>query len=174
MRFAIYHEFDAPLENLERAVLAKDLGPLFARQYKAVETVEAVEHELSDAFFRRVWRFRAKAPLKVLAGLNVTREMLSWDEHSSYGLASHRANWHVIPQGDDAPDAPWRKHFNAEGSYRLDPLAEGRTRRTVEGELVVKPRLLGMLVERIAIAELRRAYAAEAAALRFLCSDGCE
>ncbi len=169
MQFAISHDFDAPLESLEQAVMAQDLGPLFARQYEAIETVEALEHEVDEACFRRVWRFRAKAPLKVLSGLKISRQMLSWDEHSRYGRASHRATWHVIPQGDDSPRAHWRKHFNAAGSYQLDSLAAGRTRRTVKGELVVRPRLIGVLVERAAIAELRRAYAAEAAALRLLC-----
>ena len=51
------------------------------------------------------------------------------------------------------------------GEYQLDPLADGRTRRTVRGDIRVDLKVIGPVVERIAVAELRRAFAAEALAL---------
>ena len=76
----------------------------------------------------------------------------------------------MVPRGEDAGDAPWRRHFSSEGSYHLEPLEDGRTRRTVRGEMAIHLKLIGKVVERIAVAELRKAYDAEAEALRTLCT----
>ncbi|MFP6685908.1 MAG: DUF2505 family protein, partial [Polyangiaceae bacterium] len=79
-------------------------------------------------------------------------------------------HWRVIPRPGVDPDASWRKHFNAEGNFRLDPLSDGRTRRTVTGELEVQVKVIGGAIERVAVTELRRAYNVEAEALRSLCT----
>lgn len=169
MKFEFRHEFDATLDALERAVTSADLGPLLGRQLDAIESVEPVEHHLDGAELRRVWRFQARAPLKILQGLAISREMMTWDEHATYSLAEHAGSWHVVWRGEQAPDAPWRRHFRAEGSFRLDALPHGRARRSVRGDLEVHLKIIGPVVERVALGELRKAYAAEARALGVLC-----
>ncbi len=170
MQFEISHEFDAPLDAIELAVMSPDLGPLLGDRLASLESVAALEHNLAGREFHRVWRFQAKAPLKILKGYGVAREMMTWDEHSTYRLDEHTADWYVVPRGEADPDAPWRKHFRAAGTYHLDPLSDGRTRRTVMGDLEVHLKVIGAMVERIAVVELRRAYEAEAEALRSLCA----
>jgi hypothetical protein len=89
-----------------------------------------------------------------------------------YRLADHQADWFVVPMGDQSPEAAWRKRFNAGGSYRLVPLADGRTRRTVVGEMAITLKMIGPVVERIAMRDVRKAYDAEADAIRSLCHLG--
>ena len=149
-------------------MMSPDLGPLLGNTHSSLESVEALTHDVADESFQRVWRFQARTPLKILSGYNITREMMTWDEHSTYQHDSHTARWHVIPRGEDAPDALWRRHFNAEGSYHLEALKNGRTRRTIRGEMEIHLKMIGRMVERIAVAKLRKAYDAEADALRTL------
>lgn len=172
MRFEITHELDAPLDALELALMSPDFGPLMVDALVSIESVEPRDHTVEDGSFHRVWRYQAKAPLKVLSSKNITRDMMRWDEEWTYRLDDHAATWKVVPRPDVDMDAPWRERFVAEGTYRLDPLADGRTRRTVQGHLTVPLRLVGTLVERVALKELRRAYDAEVGVLQQLCSLG--
>lgn len=172
MQFEINHVFDVPLDTLELALMSPDLGALLAARLDPIESIHALAHELRDDEFRRVWRFQATAPLKILRGYPLAKDLMTWDEHSTYRMAAHTARWHVVPRGDAAPDAPWRKNFVAAGTYHLDPLPDGRTRRTVTGNVEVHIKVIGPMVERVALLELRKAYDAEADALRTLCSLG--
>ncbi len=165
MRFQIDHEIEAPLEAVEKALLSPDFAPRLKRSLASVESLQTVTHDLGDTELVRVWRFQARAPLGILKGFAAAGEWLSWEERVRYQLADHRARWRIVPQGDDSPTAPWRKYFAAEGLYQLDALTADRTRRTVSGELTVRIKLMGRLVERAALRELRRAYAAEVAVM---------
>ena len=146
------------------------LGPMLGEKLDMLESVHAQSHDVADDEFRRVWRFQARAPLKILSGYNITRDMMMWDEHTRYRLKKHMGEWHVVPRPGIDPDAPWRQSFSAKGTYQLDPLSDGRTRRTVAGDIFVKLKLIGKMVERVAIAEMRKMCAAEAEALEALCS----
>lgn len=167
MRFEITHEFDAPLDAVELAVLSSELGALLLRSLAkpargpAIESVETVEHVLDRTTLHRVLRFRASAPLSILRG-RVSDDAMRWDETSTYRLADHAATWRVEPL------PKYRRYFRGEGTYRLEPVGDGRTRRTVIGDLEVRLAVLGRLVERMAIAEVRKTYDAEAATLRAL------
>lgn len=166
----LQHDFDAPLDALELAVMSPDLGPLLAQAFAALESVEVLHHEVDGTTFRRVWRFRGRTPLAILRSYDITREMMMWEEHSTYRLADHAADWHIVPMGDASPEAGWRKHFSLAGTYRLDPLGNGRCRRSVHGDMAVRVRVLGPVIERVASGEIRKAYDAEATALRSLCT----
>lgn len=164
MRFEITHEFDAPLDAVELAVLSPDLGSMMlSRLSSSIESVETLEHVLADGALRRVLRFQASAPLPIFRGYNVAREAMSWEESSVYRLADHASTWSV------APREQWRRYFRSEGTYRLEPAPGGRTRRTVEGQIEIRIGvLLAPIVERMALAEVRRTYDAEADTLRQL------
>ncbi|HVY47980.1 MAG TPA: DUF2505 family protein, partial [Minicystis sp.] len=131
-----------------------------------VATIDVVEQELARGSFRRELRYQAEAPLpaldRVLRGRAIARDMLQWRERFDYALATHAASWQVRP----AP--AYERYFDAHGTYRLEPREGGRTRRVVEGELVVMVPVLGRVIERIALAEVHKSYDAEAEALRRL------
>lgn len=160
MRFEITHEFDAPLDAVELAVLSPDLGQMMVSILNSnIESVETVEHHIEGGELRRVLRFQANAPLPIFRGHNVAREAMSWEELSVYRLADHGATWSV------APREQWRRYFRSEGTYRLEAAPGGRTRRTVVGDIEIKLGMIAPLVERMALSEVRKTYDAEAQTL---------
>jgi len=169
VRFEITHEFDAPLDTVELAVLSPDMAVMLSRTLAAqatgaaaIESVETVEHVLEDGALRRVLRFQASAPLAILRGRAISRDALSWCEFSTYRLADHASTWSVEPKEE------WKRYFRGEGTYRLERCVNGRTRRTVVGDLEIRVAVLGRVVERMALAEVRKTYDAEASTLRAL------
>ncbi|UQA61316.1 DUF2505 family protein [Polyangium aurulentum] len=160
MRFEITHEFDAPLDAVELAVLSPDLGQMMVSILNSnIESVETVEHVIEGGELRRVLRFQASAPLPIFRGHNVAREAMSWEELSVYRLADHSSTWSV------APREQWRRYFRSEGTYRLEAVPGGRTKRTVVGDIEIKLGMIAPLVERMALAEVRKTYDAEAQTL---------
>lgn len=167
MRFTISHELDAPLDAVELALLSPELGPRLGQKVPSLESVVTVEHAIEGGALRRVLRFQASAPLPIFRGLDVAREAMVWEETTTYHLGEHASRWSVEPLGFRSV-ADRRRYFRSEGTYRLEPLPGGRTRRCVEGSLEVRVPVLGPLVERMAMAEVRRTYDAEADTLREL------
>lgn len=163
MRFEITHEFDAPLDAVELAVLSPDLGVLMARALSPViESIEIVEHVIERGLFRRVLRFQANAPLPLFRGHDVAREAMSWEETSVYRLSDHASSWSVSPREQ------YRKYMRSSGTYQLHKAPDGRTKRHVVGEFEVKAGMLSRMIERMALSEVRKTYDAEAATLRTL------
>lgn len=169
MEFKIHHDFDSSLQDLEQALLSPQLGPLLGEALPSLESVEARRHELVDGALFRVWRFQARAPLPIFASRRITRDMLTWEEEWTYRKPQRTADWNVVPRPGIDPDAAWRRRFRSSGTYQLAPLPRGRSRRTIAGDIGVELPWIGRLVERMAVAELRKAYAAEAQILTTLC-----
>ncbi len=165
MHFEITHELDAPVDVIELAFLSPEMGRLLALALApGVESVETILHEVNDGELRRTLRFQASAPLSIFKGVTVARDALCWETFALYRLADHTSTWEVKPREQ------YRRYFRAGGTYRLDAIAEGRTRRVVAGdlEILVPVPMLGGLVERLALSEVRKTYDAEADTLRLL------
>ncbi len=164
MRFEIVHEFDIPLDAIELAMLSPDLVSKLKSRLTNMEDVRQTEHILENGVLRRVWAYQAsvKLPVPVFANKVVTREMLSWDERSTYDLKMHEASWSVHP--NVKPD--WQKFFQAEGTYKLASSGQGKTKRTVDGELFLRVPVVQKMAERAILGEVRRIYDAEAETLR--------
>jgi hypothetical protein len=160
VRFEITHEFDAPLDAVELAVLSPDLGQMMVRILSStIESVETVEHVIEAGELRRVLRFQASAPLPIFRGHNVAREAMSWEELSVYRLADHASTWSVAPR---ASVGGRLQAIRALGTEIAPPLL---TRRTVVGDIEIKLGMIAPLVERMALAEVRKTYDAEAQTL---------
>jgi len=134
-------------------------------------SVDLVAHGTADGVVTRVWRFRARDSLPVLRSLHIDPDRMVWDEHCSYHLAQHRADWRLVPRPDAPSDAPWRARFSSQGTYLLTAVGERRTRLTVLGSFALRLALLGRALDRLAARELRKVYGAEADALRTLCNS---
>lgn len=162
MRFEITHELDVPLDAVELAVLSPDLGPRMARSLSMIASVETVEHEIKGGELRRVLRFQASAPLPIFKNNPVAREAMTWEELTTYRLSDHASTWTIFTKDE------WRRYFRSQGTYRLERASDGSTRRVVVGDLEIRLALLGPVVERMALAEVRKTYDAEAKTLREL------
>src|SRR5579883_1953889 len=99
VHFEIAHEFDIPLDALELAVISPALiDKLAPRITKAgIETVEQKEHKLHNGVLDRVWRYQANVKLPAFARGYVTRDMLAWEEESTYELRGHASEWRIVP-----------------------------------------------------------------------------
>jgi hypothetical protein len=162
MRFEIVHELDIPLDAVELAVVSPDLFSKLEPRLTNVEHVSQKEHKLEGNVLHRVWAYQATVRVPVFAQKVVTREMLSWDEASTYDLKAHEAHWSVSPH----VKANWKKYFQAEGTYKLTSNGGGRTKRKVEGELTLRVPVVQKMAERAILAEVRRLFDAEAETLR--------
>ncbi len=162
MHFEIVHELDIPLDAVELAVLSPDLFSKLKGHLTNMEEVRQKEHRLQGAVLYRVWAYQATVRVPVFAKKVVTRDMLSWDEASTYDLKAHTAEWSVVP--NVKPE--WKKYFQASGKYSLVPNGGGRTKRTVEGDITLRVPVVQKMAERAILAEVRRMFDAEAETLR--------
>jgi hypothetical protein len=165
VQFEIAHELDAPLDVIELAFLSPEMGAMLAQALApGISSVETVLHEVKDGALRRTLRFQASAPLSIFKDRTIAKDALSWDTSVVYPIGSHTSTWEV------APREQYRRYFRSRGIYRLEAAPEGRTRRVVAGEIeiMVPVPMVSGLVERVALAEVRKTYDAEAETLRKL------
>ena len=166
MHFEIAHEFDIPLDALELAVIAPNLADkLDAKVHElsvGIRKVTERSRSFEGGVLERVWNFQASVRLPRFAQGHVTPEMTAWDEQSVYDTATHRGRWTIVP--NVKPE--WRQYFSAAGTYAIEPLGDGRSRRTVRGDLDLRVRVVGQVGERLIVGEVRKAFEAEAATLR--------
>lgn len=160
MHFEISHEVDAPLEAVEAAVLSPELGERLGKKLRTIESVQTVEHVVADGELRRTLRFQASAPLSIFKGQPLAREAMAWHEHVTYRTEDHASTWHVKTTRPE-----WERWFGSEGTYRLERTPDGRTRRVVVGDLSIRVKLVGSVAERMALAEVKKTYDAEAEVL---------
>jgi hypothetical protein len=164
VHFDIVHEFDIPLDALELAVLSPDLAEKLAPHLPNVATLTQKEHDLHDGILERVWSFHPSVKVPAFAREYVSEDMLRYEERSTYTLHKHAATWEVIPQ----IRPQWKKYFHASGTYGLESIDGGRTRRVVHGDMRLEVPVVGTMVERMILAEVRRIFDAEAKTIRDL------
>ena len=162
MHFEIAHEFDIPLDALELAVISPTLVDKLAPKLKNIEEVRQKSHALKNGILDRVWHYQANVPLPAFARAYVTREMLAWDEHSTYELKKHRSAWTIAPN----IKREWQKYFAASGSYSITPLGNGRAKRVVEGTIELRVPVVQKMAERMIVNEVKKTFEAEAATLK--------
>jgi hypothetical protein len=165
LHFEYSHELDAPLDAVELAVLSPAMGPMLAKALSpGIASVEIVEHVVEGGELKSVLRYQASAPIALFKGRTIAPDALMWEAHQTYRIATHEATWEVLPKEQ------YRRYFRASGRYFLTSLPDGRTRRTVEGELLipVPVPMIGPIAERVALTEVRKTYDAEADVLRSL------
>jgi hypothetical protein len=163
VHFEIVHEFDISLDAIELAVLSPGLIDKLAPRLANIERVKQKQHDLKNGKLERVWSYQANVKLPAFAK-NITREMMAWDEVSTYDLKTHSSSWKIHPH----VKREWQKYFAASGSYELVPTKEGHTKRIVKGELTLKVPVVRQMAERMIVNEVKKTFEAEAATLRDL------
>lgn len=166
MHFEIAHEFDIPRDALELAVISPSLVDKFgAKVHKlgvGIQNITERARSLKSGVLERTWHYQANVKIPTFARGYITPEMCAWDEQSVYEMSKHRGRWTIVP--NVKPE--WRKYFSATGSYRIEELGGGRSRRVVQGELELRVRVVRQVAERLIVGEVKKAFEAEAATLR--------
>jgi len=169
VQFEITHELDIPLDAVELAFLSPELGKSLVAKLPHIESLEQKSHLVDESRLERVWAFRANVKIPAFAQKYVTPEMCAWEETTVYDIRRHAASWRV--RALVKPE--WQKFFASSGSYLLEPLDSGRTKRTVRGTLDVNVSLVGSMAEKLIYAELvKKTFEAEQATLRELATLG--
>jgi hypothetical protein len=164
VQFEVVHEFDIPLDALELAVISPNLFQELSHRLSGIESVQQKEHVLANGRLDRLWSYRATVRIPSFATKYVTPEMCAWDEKSTYDIKRHASEWTILPH----VKPEWRKMFTARGTYTLEELASGRTRRTVSGSLELRVPLVRQVAEKLIVGEVRKTFDAEAETLREL------
>ncbi len=166
VHFQVAHEFDIPPDALELAVMSPDLAEEFSAKALqlgvGIECVTERLRSLQSGVLERTWHYQANVRVPKFARGYVTREMCAWDEHTVYEMARHRGSWTVSP----SVKPEWRRYFESKGTYEVEPLGGGRSRRTVRGEVELRVGAVRQVAERLIVNEVRKAFEAEAATLR--------
>ena len=166
MHFVISHEFDIPLDALELAVISPSLVDKFTVTVNklgvGIEKVTERSRSLKNGVLERVWHYQGNIRLPKFARGYVTPDMTAWDEQSVYEMSKHRGRWTIVP--NIKPE--WRKYFSGTGTYAIEPLGDGRSRRVVQGDLELRVRVVRQVGERLLVGEVKKAFEAEAATLR--------
>jgi uncharacterized protein DUF2505 len=166
VQFEIAHEFDIPLDALELAVVSPSLVDKLGAKVRdlggGIETIRERTRSWKDGVLERVWHYQANIRIPQFARAYVTREMCAWDEESVYQMSRHRGQWTITP--NVKPE--WRKYFSSAGTYEIQALGGGRSRRVVKGQLELRVRVVRQMAERLIVSEIKKAFEAEAATLR--------
>jgi Protein of unknown function (DUF2505) len=166
VHFKIAHELDLPVDALERALASPRLAERFdaAVQKLRVGVEKITEHRriLAGGVLDRVRHYQASVTLPAFAISYLTGEHCVWDVESVYTMATHAGRWKVVT--NVKPE--WRDHIASSGTYTVEALEGGRSRRTVEGDVDIRVPLVSWMVEKLVLAAVNKTLAAEAAMLR--------
>jgi hypothetical protein len=166
VRFEVFHEFDIPLDALELAVMSPDLADKFSAKALelgvGIERVTERQRSLRGSVLERTWHYQANVNVPKFARGYVTREMCAWEEQTVYDMGKHRGAWTVLP--NVKPE--WRRFFDSKGTYEVESLPGGRSRRTIRGDVQLRVRVVRQVAERLIVNEVKKAFSAEAATLR--------
>jgi hypothetical protein len=166
VHFDIAHEFDIPLDALELAVISPSLVDKFDAKVQklgvGIEKITENRRKLADGVLERVWNYQANIRIPQFASGYITREMCAWEERSVYEMSRHSGRWTIVP--NVKPE--WQKYFTSSGTYAIEGLGGGRSRRVVKGNLQLHVRVVRRVAERLIVAEVKKAFEAEAATLR--------
>jgi hypothetical protein len=166
VHFEIAHDFDIPLDALELAVISPNLVVKYGAKVHelgiGIQAVTERSRSFEGGVLERTWHYQANIKIPTFARGYVTPEMCAWDDQTVYEMGKHSGRWTIVP--NVKPE--WRKYFSSTGSYVIEPLGDGRSRRVVQGDIELRVRVVRQVAERLILSEVRKAFEAEAATLR--------
>ncbi len=167
VHFEIAHEFDIPFDALELAVisptLVDKLGAKVQELGVGIDSIRERTRSWNDGVLERVWHYPCQHShppvrpwLRDPRDVRVGRAERLPDESASGANGPSRPTW--------KPE--WQRFFSSAGTYEIQPLGGGRSRRIIKGELNLQVRVVRQMAERLIVSEVKKAFEAEAATLR--------
>ncbi len=144
MNFKFTHDFDAPVEELERVMFHDGLIPLLEKRMPNIIKMEPLEIRRDGARLTRRVRYLPVPMISSIGVKKVEPEWMEFFEESSYDFKSHSGTFRNVPA---------RRKIAAllsnSGTLRLESNGRGGSRQTIEGELCVSVFMVGKIAERI-------------------------
>jgi hypothetical protein len=153
VRFTVEQHFAGSLERVEAALVDPAFLEALSRLPKLgrptlvhrVEAGDLVHHWVKYAFV---------GDLNAAVRRVVDPARLTWVEESTLDRRTHETTWRIVPDH-------YRNLLRSSGTFRLEPVEAGGTRRVAEAELKVTVPLVGGKVEQAIVSGLREHAALE-------------
>jgi hypothetical protein len=156
MRFRITQRFDAPLEDVEAALL----DPAFLANLGELPKLgrpQLLDVADQGGLVRRRIRYAFAGQLSSAVTAVVDPAKLTWVEDSTTDRGAHRTTFRILPDH-------YADRLTASGTFALEAAGAG-SRRVAEGELRVRFPLVGGRVEKAIVSGMEEYAAAEAGAI---------
>ncbi len=144
MNFEFRHDFNVPVEELERVLFHEDLMGQLQRRMSTIIEIEAKRIERAGQRLERKVRYLPVPMIKSVGTRRVEPEWMEWVEESVYDFTAHRGQFKNIPARRMIADL-----LINHGTLELRSNGRGGTTQVISGELKVKVFMLGKIAERI-------------------------
>jgi hypothetical protein len=159
MHWKVEHIVSAPRSLVERVVLSPSTTSVLPRYMPGIARATVLSREERGALLVVRKRFEPSITLPSFAK-GVRPDMTQWVETVTWDRSKHEAHFAIDA---NVPDE-WKRHFSAEGIYRLEDRGPV-TMRVIEGEISVRVPLMGGLAERYIVGVMRDVFDGEARGL---------
>lgn len=139
-------------------VLADPRFYLGRESSEAITAVELVDHRADESQVHLEIRFAFTGELNAAARAILDPGKLSWVQATDHDLATGRVVFHIRPDH-------YADRLRCRGRYRVDPVGDRASTRTVATELHVKAPLVAGQVERVLMDGLRSELDSQARAV---------
>ena len=144
MKFEFKHDYDVPVEELERILFHDDLFDLLKERMSTIIDVEPLTvSRTGDRMERRV-RYLPVPMIKSVGPIKVEPEWMEWYEESNYDFKTHSGQFKNV--------AARRKIagiLHNVGTLELRPNGRGGSTEYMRGELKVKVFMVGRIAEKV-------------------------
>lgn len=144
MKFEFRHDFDAPVEELERVLFHDEMSRFFKERMTTIIEIVPVKVDRQGSQMNRRVRYLPVPMIKSIGPKKVEPEWMEWIEESTYDFVSHSGRFKNV-----AARARIARLLHNEGTLELRPNGRGGTTEILRGELKVKVFMLGKIAEKI-------------------------
>ena len=152
MKFRLEHELPADIHHAWATIMSEEFSTQSYSQSGIDRTTVSSEERNGKTY--SVIQVNVREPLPPMAARVMGTSQLSWTQNQIIDHSTHTMQWQIrIPNADKV---------SASGIFKLVPRG-GQCVRIVEGDVVVKMRLVGRKAEEHICAKLQKSYERSAA-----------
>lgn len=165
MKFEYVHEFDMPVEELERLMTHPEISRLMSERMSSIIGTETQERQEQGNAVERKVLYKPEPLIKKVGPLVVEPRWMEWVETSRYDFDRHEGTFTNRPMIGRIAEK-----MDNEGRMRILPNGAG-CKRVLTGTLKVKVFMLGKIAEKIIEKTARKIIDEEAALLQTLARE---
>lgn len=164
MHFVLEHKFDCNVETFEKALDHPALNDYIARNYSVLRKREILEKkENGKSVFTKI-RCVPNYDLPLKARKFVDQEHIEWVEETDRDRENHIIEYRIIPR-------IFKRQFTTYGRFTITPTPDGKTKRIIDGNVVVLLPGIGKKVEEYIVPRITRALNEEAEIVKMFLNE---